>query len=67
MKDGNSEKSEWSYIGELREEGHLGVFRSVHLGKDLEMISGAAWSEQPSSKRQEKFAPRQLIYKYDGE
>lgn len=40
MKDGNSEKSEWSYIGELREEGHLGVFRSVHLGKDLEVIPG---------------------------
>jgi hypothetical protein len=29
-----------------------GVFRSVDLGNDLEMIPEAAWSEQPSSKRQ---------------
>jgi hypothetical protein len=33
----------------------------LHFGSDVSL------SEQPSSKRQGKFAPRQLIYKYDGE
>jgi hypothetical protein len=54
------------YVGRI-ERRRPGVFRSIDLGKDLEMIPEAAWSEQPSSKRQGKVAPRQLMYKYDGE